>query len=87
MSARLGDEARRELLAAWVRDHGIDPSDVPIDTVLEVKGDQLTIEVFVRGADGRVRLDPSVANKVLRTRRTVPLVRPMPSLKEGETDG
>ncbi|HEX5995976.1 MAG TPA: hypothetical protein VFY84_12610 [Jiangellales bacterium] len=77
--AGLVDE-HREILAHWVREHGIDPNDVPIDTEFYIDRGRLTVDVVVRDVHGEVRIDPDTPNRVLLTKRTVPLRTPMPRL-------
>lgn len=62
----------RERLLQWLRDNGLNPSDIPVDAHIELGRDTITVEVFVR-RDGKVA---AVGDRVRSTLITVPMTKP-----------
>lgn len=53
-------EAEREAIHAWVRNHGIKPSDVPIDGIrFDDATGEWVITIAMRNAEGRQYIDHS----------------------------
>ncbi|MFC6017786.1 hypothetical protein ACFP2T_16415 [Plantactinospora solaniradicis] len=72
-SIYLGGDERRQVVARWVAEHGIDPDEVPADARIEtdLRRETLTVEVFVRDSGGQLVLRGP--NELMRTTVTVPL--------------
>ncbi|MEU4781040.1 hypothetical protein [Micromonospora sp. NPDC023633] len=70
----MSDEYRKRV-CQWVRDNGLDPSDIPADADIRIDHDRdtITTDVFARGEDGNLVV---TGNHVLRKRATVPLRKP-----------
>lgn len=60
-------------LVAFIEANGIDHTTVPVDQVAKIHGGKLTVEVFVRGDDGRFLID-GTKKRYVREERTVPLL-------------
>jgi len=74
----------REAMCQWARDNGLDPADIPEDSLFVVRGETLTVDVVVRDAKGAI---VASANSVMRTKKTVPLLTPFPtSARQLDTD-
>lgn len=79
MAATMHHITRSEVgdpIAAWLREHGIDPHTVGVPTTIVVLDDTVLVERFVTDADGK--FIPN-GDDVVRETVTVPLVAPWPS--------
>lgn len=76
--------AHRDVLDAWVRDHGINGRQIPIPSVMDVSDGQVTVEQYRRNADGALILGAD--GRPVRTTLTVPLRRHLPLPHEPAAD-
>ncbi len=68
--------AHREVLDAWVAEHGINGRLIPLPSLIGVSDGRVTVEQYHRDERGRLLLGAD--HKPVRTTRTVPLRRPLP---------
>jgi hypothetical protein len=79
-------EAEREAIHAWVRNHGLDPADVPVDGIrFDAVAMQWVITVALRNANGSKYLDGDGELAVRYERRPAEPLLPWPSVKTEET--
>jgi len=80
-SIRLNIDGLRDQVCAWLRANGIDPGRIPIDSTLTRSGDQLTFDVYARGADGKLIFSRSGKNELERASETRTItVEPPPAV-------
>jgi hypothetical protein len=75
MSSTYMSTEQRDNICAWLRANGIDPKSVPEGARPSLIGDQLTIDLYVRNAAGRMMV---VGAAVARTTATVTVAAPPP---------
>lgn len=66
------DQELREHVLEWLRTNDIDPRDIPEDAYVTYAGDQLTTDLWVRNADGRLQFAPGM-RELARTTGTFPI--------------
>lgn len=62
-----------DAVVAWCELHGLVAKDIPTNALVTIDGQQLTVEHYVRNANGGMVLNAD-QTEVQRTSRTVPLV-------------
>jgi hypothetical protein len=75
---KLNVDGLRDQMCAWLRSNGIDPKDIPGDSRMSWTDGQLTTDVFLRNAAGKVQFDPAGKDEIARETRTFAASEPPP---------
>lgn len=67
------DDDFRAEVGRWLRANGVNPGDLPIDSVISIADRMITFRRFIRDADGRKRIN-GLENCLLTEVATVPLL-------------
>ncbi|MDG4791992.1 hypothetical protein O7626_39960 [Micromonospora sp. WMMD1102] len=70
------NEQHRQAVMDWLIENGINPNDVPINTIASVTDGKLTISLWVADEQGNHQIDPDNPIELARHTITVPLKVP-----------
>lgn len=76
------DEDLRVEVGRWLRANGIDPGDLPLDSVMSIADGKITFQRYLRNEHGRIRVN-TLEHCVMTETVTVPLrMEPTPAIAQ-----